>query len=62
MENEGYMSVQEPHTDQSVHPSVVIATVISTVDVAGTPVGPSHGISLYHGTSVAASLIYKVIL
>ena len=55
------MSVQELHTDQSAHPSVVIATIGTSVVVShgtshGTSVGPSHG------TSVAAPLIYIIIL
>ena len=59
------MSVQEPHTDQSAHPSVVIATIGTSVVVShGTSVGTSHGTSVgpSHGTSVAAPLIYIIIL
>ena len=61
---EPHVSVQELHTDQSAHPSVVIATAVSTVDIAGTPVGPSHGtmVPMIHGTAVVAPLIYKIIL
>ena len=60
---EPHVSVQGPHADHSLHPTVVITTAsVGTSD--GTPVGTSHGTSdgtpvgTSHGTSVAASSIY----